>query len=136
MKGQRWATGILVIFMLACLPVCLQPLHAGQVGHREAGLWLAQHTQPGDIIVDPFDWSSLYAGSVFQHETPVAGLSNQRPVQYVVLEANCKPHPELILLPEARRLAADGQLVFDWQPNRRQLQHKAQEVQIFAVPNQ
>ena len=127
---------ILVIFMLACLPVCLQPLHAGQVGHREAGLWLALHTQPGDIIVDPFDWSSLYAGSVFQHETPVAGLSNQRPVQYVVLEANCKPHPELILLPIAKKLAADGQIVFDWQPNRRQLAHKAQEVQIFVVPLQ
>src|SRR5439155_25698835 len=32
------SAGILVIFMLVCLPVCLQPLHAGHVVHREAGL--------------------------------------------------------------------------------------------------
>jgi hypothetical protein len=131
--AQLWPVSLLAIFMLACLPVCLQPLHANQIGHREAGLWLAQHAQPGDVIVDPFDWSSLYAGSVFQNETLGAKLSNERPMLYVVLEATCKPHPELILLPEAKRLAADGQLVFDWQPNRRQLEHKAQEVQVFAV---
>ncbi|HMF18520.1 MAG TPA: glycosyltransferase family 39 protein, partial [Gemmataceae bacterium] len=61
---------ILLSFMLACLPVTLQSLHANQVGHRQAGLWLAQHTQPCDIIVDPFDWAYFYAGRVFQDKTP------------------------------------------------------------------
>jgi hypothetical protein len=133
-RGPRWSTSLLAIFMLGCLPVCLQPLHANQIGHREAGLWLAQHARSGDLIVDPFDWSSLYSGWIFQNEPLGPGSSNPRPVQYVVLEATQKPHPELILLPEAKKLAADGQLVFDWQPNRCQLKHKAQEVQIFKVP--
>jgi hypothetical protein len=124
---------VLVIFMLACLPVSLQPLHANQVGHREAGLWLAQHTQPSDIIVDPFDWAYFYAGRVFQSSQGSA-VGSQRPMRYVVLETIRKPHPELIMLPLAEKLAEDGQLVFDWQPDRHQLEHKAQEVQVFAVP--
>jgi hypothetical protein len=125
--------GVLVIFMLACLPVSLQPLHANQVGHREAGLWLAQHAQPSDIIVDPFDWAYFYAGRVFQSPQGSA-VGSQRPMRYVVLETIRKPHPELIMLPLAEKLAEDGQLVFDWQPDRHQLEHKAQEVQVFAVP--
>ena len=55
-------------------------------------------------------------------------------MRYVVLEKVRKPHPELIMLPLAEKLAADGQIVFDWQPDQHQLEHKAQEVQIFAVP--
>jgi hypothetical protein len=139
-RGRRWLPvkrlfphSALLIFMLACLPVSLQPLHANQVGHREAGLWLAQHTQPSDIIVDPFDWAHFYAGRVFQGP-PGDVPSCQRPMRYVVLEKVRKPHPELIMLPLAEKLAADGQMVFDWQPDRHQLEHKAQEVQIFAVP--
>jgi hypothetical protein len=126
--------GFLVVFMLACLPVCLQPLHANQVGHREAGLWLAEHTQPGDIIVDPFDWAYFYAGRIFQNKTPSLILPGEPPKRYVVLETSRKPHPELIMLPEAEQLAAGAPVVYDWQPNRRQLKHRAQEVQIFAVP--
>ena len=63
-----------------------------------------------------------------------AAVSNERPLQYIVLEASSKPHPELILLPLAKKLAADGQMVFDWRPNRHELNYKAQAVQIFAVP--
>jgi hypothetical protein len=126
--------GILLAFMLACLPVALQPLHANQVGHREAGLWLAEHTQPSDIIVDPFDWAYFYAGRVFRNPTPILVPPSQPPKRYVVLETSPKPHPELIMLPEAKELAAAGELVYDWQPNRRQRKRRAQEVQIFAVP--
>jgi len=126
--------GILLAFMLACLPVSLQPLHANQVGHREVGLWLAEHTQPGDIIVDPFDWAYFYAGRVFQNRTPSLILPDQPPKRYVVLETSRKPHPELIMLPEAEQLAAGAPVVYDWQPNRHQLKRRAQEVQIFAVP--
>jgi hypothetical protein len=126
--------GLVVAFMLACLPVTLQPLHANQIGHRQAGLWLAQHTQPCDIIVDPFDWAYFYAGRVFRNPTSDMVLPSQSPKRYVVLETSPKPHPELIMLPEAKELAVAGQLVYDWQPNRRQLKHRAQEVLIFAVP--
>jgi hypothetical protein len=85
------------------------------------------------MIVDPFDWSAFYAGAVFRTKGD-AGALTQPPVVYVVLEATPKPHPELILLPLAKELAADGQIVFDWRPNRHEFDHKAQAMQVFRVP--
>jgi hypothetical protein len=131
-RSSTLGASLLVIFMLACLPVCLQPLHANQVGHREAGLWLAQNSRPSDIIVDPFDWSAFYAGAVFRTKCDAA--LTEPPGVYVVLEATPKPHPELILLPLAKELAVDGQTVFDWRPNQHELDHKAQAMQVFRVP--
>jgi hypothetical protein len=126
------SSAVIVTFMLACLPMTLQPLHANQVGHREAGLWLALHCRPGDTIVDPFDWSYFYAGRVFEEEC--SPLPDRQAVRYVVLEHTRKPHAELTMLPLAKELAEGGQVVYDWQPNKHQLKHKAQEVQIFAIP--
>jgi len=103
------------------------------VGHREAGLWLAQNSRPGDIIIDPFDWSAFYAGAVFRTRGDAVQLT-EPPAVYVVLESTPKPHPELILLPLAKELAADGQIVFDWRPNRREFDHKAQAMQVFRAP--
>jgi hypothetical protein len=127
------ARGILAIVMLGCLPICLQPLHANQVGHREAGLWLAEHIHPGDVVIDPFDWSYFYAGRVFEEQKQFSEHATQEPIGYVVLELTRRQHEELPMLPLAQRLAEGAQLVYDWQPNRHQLKHKAQEVQIFAV---
>jgi len=123
---------MMVLLMLACLPMSLQPLHANQVGHREAGLWLASHSRPGDTIVDPFDWAYFYAGRVFAEGCNL--LPQPQPIRYVVLEHSRKPHADLSMLPKARQLAEGGQIVYDWQPNQHQLKHKAQEVQILAVP--
>jgi 4-amino-4-deoxy-L-arabinose transferase-like glycosyltransferase len=125
---------IMLVLMLSCLPWTLQPLHANQVGHREAGLWLAEHAQAADSIVDPFNWAYYYSGRVFQEDTPPPTPPEHKPLRYVVLEHSRKQHPGLTLLPLAKQLATGGQVVYDWQPNRHQLKHMAQEVQIFAVP--
>jgi hypothetical protein len=126
------AGAIILLLMLACLPMSLQPLHANQVGHREAGLWLALNSRPGDTIVDPFNWAYYYAGKVFEEGSPA--LPDSQPTRYVVLERTRKPHAEMSLLPLAKQLAEGGQVVYDWQPNQHQLKHKAQEVQIIAIP--
>jgi hypothetical protein len=122
----------MLLLILACLPMSLQPLHANQVGHRAAGLWLATHSRPGDTIVDPFNWAYFYAGRVFEEGVPA--LPDRDQMRYVVLELTRKPHAELSMLPMARQLAEGGQVVYDWQPNQHQMKHKAQEVQILAVP--
>ena len=106
------SSAMMVAFTLACLPMTLQPLHANQVGHRQAGLWLAQHSRPSDTIVDPFNWAYFYAGRVFEEGSNPPALPDHQATRYVVLELT----------------------VYDWQPNQHQLKHKAQEVQIFAVP--
>jgi hypothetical protein len=125
---------IMLVLMLSCLPMTLQPLHANQVGHREAGFWLADHARPADTIVDPFNWAYYYSGRVFQEETRSANAPEDKPLQFVVLEYSRKQHAGLTMLPLARQIAAHGQVVYDWKPSRHQLKHKAQEVQILAVP--
>jgi hypothetical protein len=136
--GNPLSQPILVVaaLMILCLPMTLQPLHANQVGHREAGFWLAEHAQPADTIVDPFNWAYYYAGRVFQEDLPLQSPPGYKPLQYVVLEHSRKQHLGLTMLPLAKQLATGGRVVYDWQPNRHQLKHQAQEVQIFAVPGQ
>jgi 4-amino-4-deoxy-L-arabinose transferase-like glycosyltransferase len=125
---------IMLVLMLSCLPMTLQPLHANQVGHREAGFWLADHARPADTIVDPFNWAYYYSGRVFQEDARLSTGAEYKPLQYVVLEHSRKQHAGLTMLPLARQIAAHGQVVYDWKPSRHQLKHKPQEVQILAVP--
>jgi hypothetical protein len=133
-KARAWAALIILALMLACMPMTLQPLHANQVGHREAGLWLALNSHPEDTIVDPFNWAYFYAGRVFEEGTSPPALPDHPATRFVVLELSRKPHAGLTWLPLAKQLAEGGEVVYDWKPDRHQLKHKAQEVQIFAVP--
>jgi hypothetical protein len=49
-----------------CIPKDVQPLHRSQEGHRQAGLWLAEHLHyNNDVLVDPYNWASFYAGLAF-----------------------------------------------------------------------
>jgi hypothetical protein len=61
------------------LPKTLQRLHANRAGHHAAGLWLAQHARPSDVVCDGhFGWASYYAGRLFldqaaEPNNPVSG---------------------------------------------------------------
>jgi hypothetical protein len=82
---QRWAaTALLGVLTAFGLPVLLKPLHANQVGHRTAGLWLAAHAQPADPILDWHSTAAFYAGRLFHDECQP--LPTSEPVLYVVLE--------------------------------------------------
>ena len=129
--GPQGVFSVLMLVGLAAfaLPKTLQPLHAIHVGHRAAGKWLAEHTQPSDVVVDPFMWAGYYAGRVFQEGWMGSGpmVSSAR---YVVLERPWKEIPSMPTLPQAERLAALGRVVYDWHPPTA----KFAEVQIYLVP--
>jgi len=71
-RWGRQLTGMMAaIFIIACLPKDVQPLHRSQEGHRQAGFWLAEHLQiHRDWLVDPYQWASFYAGLAFTNKTP------------------------------------------------------------------
>jgi hypothetical protein len=67
---QALSSLVLLAGVCLSLPKAMQPLHHSQEGHRQAGLWLAQHLQTGDELVDPYTWASFYAGVAFKSKTP------------------------------------------------------------------
>ena len=52
----RLAVVLLVALMGFGLQEALKPLHGNRAGHRQAGLWLAEHTRLADPVIDPFCW--------------------------------------------------------------------------------
>jgi hypothetical protein len=123
--------------LLACLCAAtlyknLEPLHANRGGFRTAGEWLAEHAAPGDEIVDPYCWSHYYAGRVFLEEEKRSDLpASQAPTCYVVLEESGNEHPRLQSVPEAKKLAATGQKVFECKARRHR---EVCDVCIYAIP--
>ncbi|HTU18681.1 MAG TPA: glycosyltransferase family 39 protein [Gemmataceae bacterium] len=98
--GRAWSLGLLLLFALAPLPRTLNRLHAERAGFRSIGHWLAENTDPGDFIEDPYCWAYYYAGRVFVEGCP--GLKmHQPPCFYVVLEESANRHLRLISLPQA-----------------------------------
>jgi hypothetical protein len=55
---------IALVVVGLCLPRALQPLHAGQEGHRQAGIWLSTRLSFLDTLTDPYQWVSFYAGEL------------------------------------------------------------------------
>jgi 4-amino-4-deoxy-L-arabinose transferase-like glycosyltransferase len=85
---------LLILAVVAPLPRTLEKLHADRSGFRAAGYWLAQHSQPGDDIIDPYCWARYYAGRVFTEGAE--GLPCQRPeVHYLVYEESATKHTRL-----------------------------------------
>jgi hypothetical protein len=61
-RRLRWLVhGLLAAFLIGCLLQTSQPRHSHHLSHREAGFWLARHSQPDDELVDPYGWASFYA---------------------------------------------------------------------------
>jgi 4-amino-4-deoxy-L-arabinose transferase-like glycosyltransferase len=124
---------LLVVLTAYGLPSTLRVLHASKQGFRDSGLWLATRADPADVIVDPFGWSEFYAGRTLSGPIPRPTTPGHTPCYYVVLD-NLSPsprHSELPLMPEARRLAEQGVLVYHW-PTSRPISEAV--VRIFAVP--
>jgi hypothetical protein len=88
----------------------LQPLHPERAGFREAGKWLAEHARPEDRLVDPYAWTTYYAGRVF--EAP-AGQSST--VCYVVVDETPNKASHVDDAVRAKQLAATGRQVKLWE---------------------
>ncbi len=62
--GRILALSCLLASIGVGLPKTLKPLHEHRKGHREAGVWLAQHWRPGDNLADPYGWVRFYSGEI------------------------------------------------------------------------
>ena len=85
-------------------------MHENRVGHKYAGLYLAEHMKPEDAIVDPFEWAKFYSGrSVYT--VPANPITTQ--ITYAVLEDSHKenPHSRLTQIDLAHNVQADGRSV-------------------------
>jgi hypothetical protein len=129
---RPFGAGLILLGMIAAaLPKTLEPLHANRSGFRQVGFWLAEHTAPSDVVIDPYFWSHYYAGRVFTEGKQPSDPPGHPPLRYVVLERGGSEHVRLRLLPEAERLKERGQLVYHW--TGRRPRHRA-EVFVYAVP--
>lgn len=126
-RGGVWLSVVLVLALVVPATYrTLLPLHNEREGFREAGLWLAQHTNPGDEVMDPFAWSHYYAGRVFVERG--AAPASQPPVAYVVRENAPNSHiRHRQVIAEHDRLRDKGRLLQSW-PIRKGA------VEVWAVP--
>jgi hypothetical protein len=93
-RGPLWGAVLLAAAVVGPLPRTLERLHADRSGFRAAGRWLAQNTQPGDFVLDPYCWANYYAGRVFTEGTPHLP-AQQPPVHYLVFEQSPNKHTRL-----------------------------------------
>ncbi len=99
-RGRNWSFGLLLFTVVVPLPRTLDRLHGERAGFRSLGRWLAQHTEPGDYIEDPYCWTYFYAGRVFVEGR--RDLSSSKPnCFYVVMEESSNRHPRLVSLQAA-----------------------------------
>jgi hypothetical protein len=153
--GARWRWPVLqhagcvsVLLLLAlagfCMPETLQPLHANRSGFRPAGLWIAEHADPWDPVIDPYCWSHYYAGAVFREGDRPAPPPGRVPTYYVVLESGGSDHVRLSAVAPAQVLVRQrGKEVYRWTGQRvvyrwtgRPRKVQAVEVVVYAVPGQ
>jgi hypothetical protein len=130
--GGAYAVVMLAALALTALPKTLEPLHTNRAGFHAAGLWLAQHAGPADVIVDPFDWAGYYAGQVLRDADGRPSQPGSQPGHYVVLGGTDNEHRRLPLIPVAETIASAGTVVYQWpeQPVR----FKAEKVVVYYVP--
>jgi hypothetical protein len=117
------------------MPKTLETLHGNRAGHHAAGLWLARHAAPGDIIEDEHCWAHYYAGWVFLEHKTVAPTPHRLPVRYVVIGRRDR---DITLTwnrqksPSEEKLRAEGgQIVYHW-PVESSVADAA--VVVYAIP--
>jgi hypothetical protein len=120
---------LLLALLVPCLPKDFERLHVDRRGFRAVGLWLAEHTGPGDKVFDPYSWSLYYAGRAFHDpEKPLPPLDAYH---YVVLEKSNNPHPHLPQHRTAESLAKKGREVYRWSGRHRT---EDAEIVVYALP--
>jgi hypothetical protein len=113
-RAPLWTACLLVALTLLPLPKTLARLHGERRGFREAGEWLAANAGPDDAILDPFSWSSYYAGRAFVTgptwlPTPQKYAYREHLTCWVVLDRSRSHHDHLrYLLDPVEEIAAGG----------------------------
>src|SRR5262249_29618739 len=100
-SGRGVGTNLLLALIGVALPKSLERLHANRAGFRLAGLWLHEHAEASDEIVDPYCWSHFYAGRVFREGESMEPPPGHERVRYVVIENGKSDHVRLTGVEEA-----------------------------------
>jgi hypothetical protein len=123
----------LLLMTGAGLSKTLQPLHGNRLGHHEAGMWMAEHIRPGDIIEDDHRWATYYSGHVFKQLFSTDKVT-YKPITYgLVSRVNEKrntPAPHLHTDEEMR--ARGGWVVYQWPPG---IPQKEAKVVLYQLPS-
>src|SRR5207253_2930234 len=115
LTSGRAVTWVLFLAVIgAALPRSLETLHANRAGLRQAGLWLHDHADPSDEVIDPYYWSHFYAGRIFSEGMSTHPPPGRQHIRYIVLENGKSEHLRLTQLEEAREQAKEGRVVFRW----------------------
>ncbi|HEV3118388.1 MAG TPA: glycosyltransferase family 39 protein [Gemmataceae bacterium] len=118
LRQQSWiALGLLMGMTMFDLPGALKTLHANRAGHRQAGQWLAQHSQPADFLLDPYCWAHYYSGRLFLEGTKPTASPGQAINGYIVIEHSKSDHIRLEAVPLAEEFSTFGKAVFHWPEN-------------------
>jgi hypothetical protein len=123
LAGTRWAAAplwsaaVLTLAVASPLPRTLEQLHGDRVGFRTAGYWLAEHSLPGDFILDPYCWANYYAGRVFT-EGRTDLKCHQPPLFYLVMEESDNKHTRLNEHKAGMEIKKHGTAIQRWQVRR------------------
>lgn len=117
---RRWrlvVTTALLVFLSLGLTQTLKPLHKHRLGHKLAGLWLAEQLQPGDSIVDPYALAYYYAGRRLDGEAMhVEAAVKKNASRYLLEELADRDTARRRLIAAELERMGDPQVVFAW-PN-------------------
>lgn len=111
MLNRESVPGIaLAIIVASCVPSLMKSMHEGRLGHIYAGRYLAEHMQPEDSLVDPFEWAKFYSGRSL-YTIPTDNPDSK--IVYAVLEQSKdeNPHSRLPALEQAMNISRDGRSV-------------------------
>jgi hypothetical protein len=129
--GAGFCTALVVLGLAgSALPKTLEPLHANRSGFRPAGFWLGEHLQPGDEVLDPYCWTSYYAGYIFQQVSAAHPSGGGATKKYVVVEYSGNNHPHLPEHEKMLHLIEKGEEVYRWEER----EGKGRKIVIYTVP--
>lgn len=132
--GPAWPSFLGVLLLGSVVPKSFEPLHANRSGFKNAGLWLAENSHSFDQVLDPYCWAHYYAGRVFLEGRPQDAPPGREPICFVVLEQSGNSHLRLTEIPQAKKLAQTGRLVFEWEGKRRK-DHCVVRIYACALPS-
>jgi hypothetical protein len=129
-----WTLLLAIGLISTALPRTLKPLHGNRAGHHAAGLWLAEHARPADVIEDSHCWAHYYAGRVFLEGQAVARPAGPVTRYTVVGRGRERERDQGVpgsRMTEETLRRQGGALVYHWPPGR---PVERAEVVVYAAP--
>ncbi|MBN2021448.1 MAG: hypothetical protein JW809_01520 [Pirellulales bacterium] len=85
--GAGWSWSVVVLAMVLCAAVTLQPSHEARRAYREAGQWIAGQPDSVGVVLDTRGWTALYSSrATYQHDRAEEAFSDARLAYVVVRE--------------------------------------------------